>query len=474
MAASAGPPPPPAEEDEDERWVDVTEDMAAVAASLDVDELLRAPTFSLYDSMSALELMDPKMDALGSEPPQRSVAELLKDLPVDLAPGPAAVILERLLALEVSYHGGASLHDSILECVALRDPATAALSDASPASKAVAQTANLTLWVCEAAREVVVAADIFEEEDFATSTTKVSRAVEEARRRGRTLPTAEAVEDARLQAHVALRRALAEAVARLASERTQDDGGATNRARSALDQLDALDADPSDGDAAIADAWFATCRDEHATTRGVSPPKGGWATRDERKKTRDACRQLLRGLDRVWDLRRCLASLRFSDESTELPALPSVDARRCEHAHSRLLRLCLNVGHQSRGGGRFVLPRSFAALELGGAGAPLRKLLNQDDFGAEASATRLGRGPKKASVFGVVVDSIVSGGAPNCVVQCRSGAEFASRASLRVLHVLRAVASFVRRYVCVVSLNDVGDFWRLNRRSSQQLRECPY
>ena len=55
MAASA----PPTDE-EDERWVDVTEDVAGVAASLDVDELLRAPTFSLYDSMSALELMDPK------------------------------------------------------------------------------------------------------------------------------------------------------------------------------------------------------------------------------------------------------------------------------------------------------------------------------------------------------------------------------------------------------------------------------
>ncbi len=98
MAASA-PPLPPADEEEDERWVDVTEDVAGVAASLDVDELLRAPTFSLYDSMSALELMDPKMDALGSEPPQRSVAELLKELPVDLAPGPAAIILDRLLAL---------------------------------------------------------------------------------------------------------------------------------------------------------------------------------------------------------------------------------------------------------------------------------------------------------------------------------------------------------------------------------------
>ena len=133
--------------------------------------------------MSALELMDPKMDALGSEPPQRSVAELLKNLPVDLAPGPAAAILDRLLALEVSYHGGASLHDSILECVALRGSCYRSVGDASP-SKQVARTRPPVLWVCEAAREVVVAADIFEEEDFATSTTKVSKAVEEARRRG--------------------------------------------------------------------------------------------------------------------------------------------------------------------------------------------------------------------------------------------------------------------------------------------------
>ena len=77
----------------------------------------------------------------------------------------------------------------------------------------------------------MVAADIFEEEDFATSTTKVSKAVEEARRRGRALPVDESVEDARLQAHVLLRRSLAEAVARLAAERhaLQDDGGATDQ-----------------------------------------------------------------------------------------------------------------------------------------------------------------------------------------------------------------------------------------------------
>lgn len=428
---------------EEEIWVDVTADMTAVAASLGVDELLQAPTFSLYDSMSALELMDPEMDALGSEPPQRTVAELLPELPVELTPATAVVVLDRLLALEAVYHGGASLHDSVLECAVLRDPATAALSAVTPAAQAVAQTANLALWVCEASREVIVAADIFEEEDFATSTNKVSRAAQEARRRGRAfaaLAEDAQIDDARLQAHVAFRRALAQAVQKLATDRNEDDAGATDRARAALKELDALDEDPSDGDLAIAGRWFVACRDEHATTRGVSPPKGGWASAKERTTTRDAFRQLLKGLDRVWDLRRCLAALRFSDESSSLPSLPSVDARRCEHAHSRLLRLCSAVGHASRGGGRFVLPRSFAALEMGGAGAPLRQLLNQDDFGAHASATRLGRGPQKTSVFGIVVDSIVSGGAPNCVVQCRAGAEFASRAAKCVLHVLRAVA----------------------------------
>ena len=108
MAASA-PPPPPADEEEDERWVDVTEDVAAVAASLDVDELLRAPTFSLYDSMSALELMDPKMDALGDEPPPQTLEERVAANLVPLAPSLEAVraALDRFAALEAAWHGGA-------------------------------------------------------------------------------------------------------------------------------------------------------------------------------------------------------------------------------------------------------------------------------------------------------------------------------------------------------------------------------
>ena len=59
-------------------WVDITDDVAAAAKSFTIDELLSADTFSLFESMSACELLDPKMDALGNEAPQPSVEERLR------------------------------------------------------------------------------------------------------------------------------------------------------------------------------------------------------------------------------------------------------------------------------------------------------------------------------------------------------------------------------------------------------------
>ena len=114
--------------------------------------------------------------------------------------------------------------------------------------------------------------------------------------------------------------------------------------------------------------------------RERSPPQGGWASSEERKRTRDACRQLLRGLDRVWDLRRCLASLGSATSRPKLPALPLVDAARCSTPQSSLEAL---LERRSSIKGRRPL-RAAAVLRgvgIGGAGAPLRKLLNQDDFG---------------------------------------------------------------------------------------------
>ena len=44
-------------------WTDITELATEAAASLEEGELLASDHFTLFEAMSALELMDPKMDS---------------------------------------------------------------------------------------------------------------------------------------------------------------------------------------------------------------------------------------------------------------------------------------------------------------------------------------------------------------------------------------------------------------------------
>ena len=47
----------------DAGWLDVTAALDSVAGSLSTGQMVHAPHFSLLSAMSALEVMDPKMDA---------------------------------------------------------------------------------------------------------------------------------------------------------------------------------------------------------------------------------------------------------------------------------------------------------------------------------------------------------------------------------------------------------------------------
>lgn len=71
---------------EGDGYVDITAEVRAAASVFGVDELLASPSFSLFESMSACELMDPKMDALGNEAPQPSIEERLErgEIPQDI------------------------------------------------------------------------------------------------------------------------------------------------------------------------------------------------------------------------------------------------------------------------------------------------------------------------------------------------------------------------------------------------------
>ncbi|KAH8091907.1 hypothetical protein JL720_5480 [Aureococcus anophagefferens] len=432
-------------------WQDITDDVAAAASSFTIDELLSADTFSLFESMSACELLDPKMDALGNEAPQPSVEERLRagTIPLRLELGAALRVLDRLLALEVAWFAGASAHESVLTCFYARDPVfdAARSVDDSAGTAAVVAAVACSLWALEAARVAALRADIYEEEDFCASSGASGSGVgTDDRARALALAAEERLEalggpDADAAArHVRHRRLLVEGLAAMLN--TESSNATVLEAM--VDALngggDAEGRDRSAADAAAGDAAFGPCRDESSATRGAAIKEGGYATYAERAESRAGKRRLASGLLRVLDLRRELAGFRFSSpDGARVPE--ALQGRYAEHGHLRVLRLVDLVGSEDRGGGRLCLPRSLAALELGGDGARLRQLLSHDDFGVHASSVVLGKGAKKCSVYSLVTDSLLSAGAPSCILSTRPGAEFAARAARATLDAARVATA---------------------------------
>ena len=445
-------------------WVDITEDVASAAGGFAIDELLSAPTFSLFESMSACELMDPKMDALGNEAPQPSVVERLRrgSIPLRLTVGAAVRVLDRLLALEVAWFGGASLHESVQTCFFARDePFAAALEvcgagpegdGAVAGTLAVVAAVACSLWVVEASRVAIVRADIYEEEDFCAASAasgsgvgSEDRALALARRAEAVLEEAPGAWSAALLAHVRHRRRFVEALSELLRGGASD-AVAVEALVASLEEAESGDGDGAldDGDADAGDRAFGPCRDDESASaaRGAAIKEGGFLTLGERQESRAGKRKVALGLLRVLDVRRAIEGWRFSsDDGARGADISHLQPRRAEHGHARLARLVALVGSEARGGGRACLPRSLAALELGGDGAPLRRLLHDDDLGVEASGVLLGRGARRCAVYGLVADSLVSSGAPTCVLGTRPGAEFAARAARATLDAVRAACS---------------------------------
>ena len=94
-----------------------------VCNGMAVGELLAAESFSLHDSMTAIEIGDPKMDVGLRRGDARTAAELIADgaAPVALAPDTLLAVLDRLMAMEVAWHGGALLPQTILTSLYMLD-----------------------------------------------------------------------------------------------------------------------------------------------------------------------------------------------------------------------------------------------------------------------------------------------------------------------------------------------------------------
>ena len=129
---------------------------------------MHADSFNLGDSMSALEMMDPKMDAGVINEKNVSVVpaeECFERGLVDLDPDVTTTLMsmDKLLALEMTWLRGTAMVQTLFTCLYCQRPAAIQ-------NKILKVYCQGTLKTCEIAKRAASRASVYEEEDLSTST----------------------------------------------------------------------------------------------------------------------------------------------------------------------------------------------------------------------------------------------------------------------------------------------------------------
>uniref|UniRef100_A0A3B3E2Z6 N-alpha-acetyltransferase 35, NatC auxiliary subunit n=1 Tax=Oryzias melastigma TaxID=30732 RepID=A0A3B3E2Z6_ORYME len=151
-------------------WVDITHEFKNSCKELNLGELLHDKLFGLFEAMSAIEMMDPKMDAgmignqvnrkvLNFEQAIKEGAIKVKDLSLPELIG----IIDTCFCCLITWLEGHSLAQTVFTCLYVHNPDLIE----EPALKAFALG---ILKVCDIAREKINKAAVFEEEDFQAMT----------------------------------------------------------------------------------------------------------------------------------------------------------------------------------------------------------------------------------------------------------------------------------------------------------------
>ena len=158
-------------------WEDISEVCRRTASQLDAKKaMISTPEFSLLDSMSAVELMDPKMDQCFQLRGSVRVEDLLNPtLPSEITPDIVWKIMKILVSYEVAFYDGASVLESTHNCIYMWEDSWCHLQSrititTSSQERAVLQALLVyckslysSLWD---ASQAILEADIFEDEDF--------------------------------------------------------------------------------------------------------------------------------------------------------------------------------------------------------------------------------------------------------------------------------------------------------------------
>lgn len=138
-----------------------------VSEELDEGEMVHGENFSLAEAMAALEIMDPKMDTGMNAGDILTLDERIEQskIPQDstLSVQQILGIMDQLMVLEAAWYGGHSLAQTLFTCLYMHRTTILENRYLEIFCKALIRTAATV-------RNVVVRADVYEEEDFVAQT----------------------------------------------------------------------------------------------------------------------------------------------------------------------------------------------------------------------------------------------------------------------------------------------------------------
>jgi hypothetical protein len=154
-----------------ETFEDVTSIFRDATKLLNDDHpMIFSPQFSLFDSMSAVEIMDPKMDPCYGIHGQKFDDMVTKNIPSSITPETILQLFRELLIREVAFLDGASLLESLNQCYYLWPQSWKTLQDHQDVSSKILLSYVKSLLISlNSVHQSVLTADIFEDEDYQPS-----------------------------------------------------------------------------------------------------------------------------------------------------------------------------------------------------------------------------------------------------------------------------------------------------------------
>ncbi|KAG5841366.1 hypothetical protein ANANG_G00198760 [Anguilla anguilla] len=120
-------------------WVDITQDFRGACKELNLGELLHDKLFGLFEAMSAIEMMDPKMDAgmIGNQVNRKvlNFQQAVKDGAIrvkDLSLPELIGIMDTCFCCLITWLEGHSLAQTVFTCLYVHNPVYAMFVRAQP------------------------------------------------------------------------------------------------------------------------------------------------------------------------------------------------------------------------------------------------------------------------------------------------------------------------------------------------------